>query len=51
MAINSQLSTIEAKNKLSKEEETKQNHKYGVHLDGGTSWEGEGGEWGKRCRD
>ena len=34
MAINSQLSTIESKNKLSKQTEQKQNHRYGDHLEG-----------------
>ena len=34
MARNSQLSTIESKNKLSKQAEQKQNHRYGDHLEG-----------------
>ena len=34
MAINSQLSTIESKNKLSKQAEQTQNHKYGDYLEG-----------------
>ena len=33
MAINSQLSTTESKNKLSKQAEQKQNHRYGDHLE------------------
>ena len=34
MAINSQLLTIEYKNKLCKQAEKKQNHRYGDHLEG-----------------
>ena len=39
MAINTYLSTIESKNKLSKQEEQKRNHRYGEHRDG--NWWGE----------
>ena len=34
MVVNSQISTIESKNKLSKQAEQKQNHRYGDHLEG-----------------
>ena len=34
MAISTYLSTIESKNKLSKQEEQRQNHGYGEHFDG-----------------
>ena len=34
MAINSQLSTTESKNKLSKQAKQKQNHRYRDHLEG-----------------
>ena len=34
MAINSQLSALNLKNKLSKQKEQKQNHRYGDHLEG-----------------
>ena len=34
MAINTYLSTIESKNKLSKQEEQRQNHRYREHFDG-----------------
>ena len=34
MAINTYLSTIESKNKLSKQEEQRQNHAYGKGFDG-----------------
>ena len=34
MAMNTYLSTIDLKNKLSKQEEQRQNHGYGEHFDG-----------------
>ena len=34
MVVNSQISTIESKNKVSKQAEQKQNHRYGDHLEG-----------------
>ena len=34
MAVNTYLSTIESKNKLSKQEEQRQNHGYREHFDG-----------------
>ena len=34
MVVNYQISTIESKNKLSKQAEQKQNHRYGDHLEG-----------------
>ena len=40
MATNSQLSTTEPKNKLSKQAEQEQNHRYGDH-GRVLSWEGE----------
>ena len=40
MAINSQLSTIESKNKLSKQAEQEQSHRFGDHLMG-YQWGGE----------
>ena len=40
MAINSQLSTIESKNKLSKQAEPEQSHRFGDHLMG-YQWGGE----------
>ena len=50
MAINSQLSTTESKNKLSKQAEQKQNHRYGDHLED-YQLGGRKGEWEKRYRD
>ena len=50
MAINSQLSTIDLKNKLSKQVEQEQNHRYGDHFQSYQLGEGRG-KWGKRCRD
>ena len=38
------------KNKLSKQPEQEQNHRYGDHLEG-YHWEGDGGEMGKWCGD
>ena len=49
MAINSQLSTIESKNKLSKQPEQKQNHRYGDHLEG-YQLEGERGRMGGKVQ-
>ena len=45
MAINIYLSTVESKNKLSKQEEQRQNHGYGEHFEGGM------GEWVKKSGD
>ena len=45
MAVNSQLSTVNIKNKLSKQAEKKQNHKHGDHLEG---YQLEGGRWRMR---
>ena len=42
MAINSQLSTTESKNKLSKQGKQEQNHKYVDHLEGYQLGEGRG---------
>ena len=53
MTINSQLSTIESKNKLSEQAEQKQNYRYGDHLEG-YKLGGGGREWwrtGEKCRD
>ena len=47
MAINSQLSALNLKNKLSKQKEQKQNHRYGDHLEGYQLGGGRG-DWGKR---
>ena len=50
MGINSQLSTIKSKGKLSKQAEQKQTHRCGDHLEGYLL--GEGRErMGKSCRD
>ena len=46
-AINSQLSTTESKNKLSKQPEQKENHKYGDHLEGYQLGEAKGRMGGK----
>ena len=46
MATHSQLSTIESKNRLSKQAEGKQNHRYGDHLEGYQLW-GKGENEGK----
>ena len=51
MTTNSQLSTIESKkDKLSKQLEQEQNHRYGDHLKG-YQLGGGGGEWEKRYKD
>ena len=39
LSTNAQLSIIECKNKLSKQAEQEQNHRYGEHWDGG-QWGG-----------
>ena len=49
MAINTYQSTIESKNKLSKQAEQKQNHRYGKHQDGG-QWGGEPGGVGEKMK-
>ena len=51
MTTNSQLSTIEPKNKnkLSNQLEQEQNHRNGDHMEG-YQWEGRG-KWGKRYRE
>ena len=51
MTTNSQLPTTEpkktkTKNKLSKQLEQEQNHRYGDHMEG-YQWGKRGGEWGK----
>ena len=43
MAISTYLSTIESKNKLSKQEEQRQNHGYGKHFYGSQVGGGFGG--------
>ena len=47
MATNSQLSTTEPKNKLSKQAEQEQNHRYGDHMEGYQLGGGRGRMWGK----
>ena len=47
MAISTYLSAIESKNKLSKQEEQRQNHGYREHFDG-CQIKGGVGEWVKR---
>ena len=51
MAKNSQLSTIESKNKLSKQAEQEQNHRCGDHLEGCQLGGGRGRMWGERYRE
>ena len=49
---NSQLSTTEPKKqkqKLSKQLEQEQNHRYGDHMEG-YQWGGGGGEWGAKVQ-
>ena len=51
MAINSQLSTTESK-KTNYANKQNRNRIIGMEIIWRViSWEGEGGEWGKRCRD
>ena len=52
MRTNSQLSTTELKNKnkLSKQQEQKQNHRNGDHTEG-YQWRAGGVDWGKRYRE
>ena len=49
MAINTYLSVIESKNKINKQEEQKQNHRYKENFDG---WQmgGGSGEWVKKVK-
>ena len=50
MTTNSQLSTPEPKNKLSKQLEQEQNHRNGDHMEG-YHWGRGGGKWGKTYRE
>ena len=50
MAINTYQSTIESKNKLSKQAEQKQNHRYGKHQDGG-QWGGGSGRMKENVKE
>ena len=49
MTTNSQLSTTEPKNKLSKQLEQEQNHRNGDHMES-YQWGGEGGQWRKKLQ-